>query len=259
MALHSPQTLRKFAKRLAVDEHDRAGRLAAIAGSLMRESPTIPEPNFNTISGRDIRSLFEMYDAHFFEGMLTQTLDTTPITFRSSSRMTSAGGKTSSWRPQRNGPISRFEIAVSSTLLFRTFSGDDVERPVTVTGLECTNRLQALMRVMEHELVHLTELLGWDTSSCRQDRFHSIAFRVFGHTDHRHALVTPREQAASQGIRPGIQVQFEFEGRTLRGVVNRVTKRATVLVPDKSGVRYSDGISYSKFYIPLSLLTPVDS
>ena len=259
MSIHEPHALRKFAKRLAVDDDERAARLSVIADNLLADSPTIREPNFTRISGADVERLFHGYDQKFFGGLLVKTLHDIPIEFRVSSRMTSAGGKTGSWRLKKRSAITKLEIAVSSTLLLRTFTGDEISRPITVTGLECSNRLQALMRVMEHELVHLTELLGWDVSSCKQDRFHSIAWRTFGHTDHRHALVTPREQAASQGIRPGIQVQFTFEGRRLQGLVNRVTRRATVLVPDPSGHRFSDGMHYQKYYIPLSLLTLVDA
>jgi hypothetical protein len=36
--------------------------------------------------------------------------------------------------------------------------------------------------------------------------------------------------------------------------VNRVTKRATVLVPDPAGLEFSDGTRYRPYYVPLSLL-----
>ena len=153
--------------------------------------------------------------------------------------------------------LKRFEIAISSTLLSQTFSDDEAERTVRVTGVECRTRLDALMRVMEHELVHLAELLGWDSSSCTQDRFQTIAWQVFGHTDHRHALITPRERAAAVGVRPGAHVRFEFRGKPLQGVVNRVTKRATVLVPANDGEQFSDGNTYRKYYVPVTMLEPI--
>ena len=110
------------------------------------------------------------------------------------------------------------------------------------------------MRIMEHECVHLCELLCWDASSCRQERFQGIAHRVFGHTDFRHALVTPQEHASKLGILPGTAVSFEFEGKRLHGIVNRITRRATVLVPDSAGERFSDGRSYHRYYVPIQLL-----
>jgi hypothetical protein len=67
-------------------------------------------------------------------------------------------------------------------------------------------------------------------------------------------MITRRERAAVSGIRPGARVKFDYEGRPMQGVVNRVTKRATVLVEDPGGIRYSDGKRYAKYYIPISWL-----
>jgi len=39
------------------------------------------------------------------------------------------------------------------------------------------------------------------------------------------------------------------------GTVNRITKRATVLVEDPEGEPYSDGKRYRKYLVPLQLLT----
>jgi hypothetical protein len=46
-------------------------------------------------------------------------------------------------------------------------------------------------------------------------------------------------------------VTFLFEGRPLTGRVNRLTKRATVLVEDPEGERFSDGRRYRKYYVPI--------
>ena len=54
--------------------------------------------------------------------------------------------------------------------------------------------------------------------------------RLFGHTDFRHDLITPQEVAAAGGVEAGCTVRFVMSGETLVGKVNRVTKRATVLV-----------------------------
>jgi hypothetical protein len=61
------------------------------------------------------------------------------------------------------------------------------------------------------------------------------------------------------GIRPGVKVRFRFDDIERTGVVNRVSKRATVLVEDRQGRRYSDGKHYTKFYVPVQLLEPVDA
>jgi hypothetical protein len=49
-------------------------------------------------------------------------------------------------------------------------------------------------------------------------------------------------------------VRFSFEGVQHTGIVNRISKRATVLVEDNRGVRYTNGKRYAKFYVPLQSL-----
>ena len=48
-------------------------------------------------------------------------------------------------------------------MLFDGFG--DADRRVSVCGLECENRLQALQRIFEHEMVHLIEQLCWEHSN----------------------------------------------------------------------------------------------
>jgi hypothetical protein len=148
-----------------------------------------------------------------------------------------------------------YEISIASTILFDGFSGTD--RLVAVCGIECRSRLEALQRIFEHEMVHLAEQLCWATSNCAAERFQAIAARFFLHRAHTHNLITRRERAAEVGIRIGSHVTFIFEGRQLTGRVNRITKRATVLVADPDGVSYSDGLKYRTYYVPLASLKSV--
>ena len=80
---------------------------------------------------------------------------------------------------------------------------------------------------------------------------------MFGHKQSSHQLITPAEVAEKdRGIGVGSKVVFEFNGKRHTGFVNRVTKRATVLVPDRRGDRYDDGRAYLKFYVPIARLRP---
>ena len=251
------QKLIQIVKRQKVDPAERQRRVELIADQMLTSSPCVQEANFTRIHPDDLQLLYELYDDLYFDGLIRKTFDQNRISFRVSPRMTSAGGKTSRWgHPLRTRDL-RYEIAVSSTLLFQSFR--DPEQTITVTGLECDNRLQALLRVMEHELVHLVEMLLWTDSNCSLHRFQDIASNQFGHTKHTHNLLTPKENARREfGVQTGRRVRFDFEGRKLEGIVNRVTKRATVLVQDPSGVRYSDGKHYQKYYIPVQQLEVVD-
>jgi hypothetical protein len=43
----------------------------------------------------------------------------------------------------------------------------------------------------------------------------------------------------------------------LVGMVNRITRRATILVEDSRGKRFSDGRHYVKYYVPIQQLRPI--
>lgn len=155
-------------------------------------------------------------------------------------------------------PQQHFEIAIATTPLFETFR---TEAQALVGGLVCFNRLDALQRIMEHEMVHLVEMLLWNSSSCSGSRFRKIIERIFGHTESKHRMLTPREIAKKRiGISLGDTVSFEAHGQRIQGTVNRISKRATVLVPTTSakGIRFTDGNFYLKYYVPLSRLQPAE-
>jgi len=234
-------------KLSAAEIEDRFGRVEA---TVLTQSPFLRQANFDRIHPRDLELLCRACDQIVFGGQLSAALGNTPIGFRLSNRMTSAGGRTSRLR-FRDGTL-RYEIAIACGLLFQSFS--DQDRSIQVCGLHCANRLQALIHIFEHELVHLVEFLCWGDSNCSGSRFQEIAGRIFGHRSHKHELITWKERAWTSGIRRGSLVSFDFDGRRLQGRVNRVTKRATVLVEDETGQRYSDGRRYRTFYVPLSAL-----
>ena len=226
------------------------GWTRGIGGDLLVRSPHVREPNFTRIRQDDLAYLFAAYDDRFLNGLCGEIVGPDRLTFRLSGRMTRAGGKTT--RFERPGGARRFEIAVATSILFDGFGGDDPE--VTVCGLPCANRLEALQRIFEHELVHLAEWLCWDASHCGRSRFQGIARRLFLHRAHTHQLITRSGRAARVGVGVGSRVTFAFRGRRLTGRVNRITKRATVLVEDAGGDRWSDGRRYVRYYVPLGEL-----
>lgn len=243
--------LRTF-ERAEIDSHQRE-----IHAQMLTLSRTITHPNFTRIGRDDLLRMIRMYDDRFFGGKILPVAMAEGLTFGISSRMTSVAGKLVTHYPtgKRTGP-RKFELVLSSTLLFQTF--EDVDRPVEVTGRKCRDRLEAMQRVAEHEFVHLIEMLVWNNGNCSEARFQSIAHRYFAHTDYRHQLITQRERAAIKfDIRVGDRVKFLHDGKTLIGRVNRITRRATILVDDPKGEPFSDGGRYSRFYVPLERLKKV--
>ena len=247
----------KLVESTTLDAGQIAAGTAEIHAVVLDKSRYLDAPNFSQIHPADLERLFAEYDGRFFDGQIKESLDEVPLHFRLSKRLTRSGGTTTCYTDRRSGK-RRYEIGVSTAILFECFTGDD-HRPMTASGILCRDRLDALQRVMEHELVHLIEILLWDKSSCSQTRFHSITRRFFGHLNNKHQLITPRERAIVKfGIQPGMAVRFRFDGIERTGVVNRINKRATVLVEDPTGVRYSNGKHYAKFYVPVPMLEPVE-
>jgi hypothetical protein len=215
---------------------------------------------FTTIGVADLRLLFGLYDATFFDDLLGLMLadDTRGrLDLRLSSRLTQTAGKCTRRRlPSVPGRVEgvEYEIAISSVLLFQTFRSEG--EVATVNGLDCRDRLEALQRVFEHELLHLAEYLAWGDSSCKAPRFQTLARQIFGHADVVHQLMTSRRLAAEiHAIRVGDRVAFTHDGVRRIGVVNRITRRATVLVESTEGLLYSDGKRYATYYVPLGLLS----
>ena len=228
-------------------------------GKQILNSKSMEARNFARVSKQDLENMAEAYDALFFKGLCLPLARSYGLTFRLSSRMTRAGGKTT--RTINRGTRSRpgkthYEIALSTSLLFQSFRqpGDTIR----VCGDDCPDRLTAMQRIVEHELVHLSEMLAWIHSDCSANRFQSIARNMFGHTEHRHELITQQERAAKEfNIKAGTHVAFQYEGKLLHGIVNRITRRATILVEDPRVTRYSNGQRYLKYYVPIQQLRPI--
>lgn len=241
-----------------------AERNELVYQEMLRHSENVRAGNFTALGPADLRLLFGLYDVGFFNGLLGRMLREDGIgevALRPSPRMTRAAGKTYMRRERRRTAAGvvvqvEYEIAVSSLLLFQNFHAPG--RSVTVGGLVCRDRLETLQRIFEHELLHLAEFLAWGRSSCAAANFHALSRRIFGHEGVTHDLVTPRERAAEvYQIRVGDRVSFEHDGRRRVGVVNRITRRATVLVEDPEGQPYSDGRRYMTFYVPLPAISKV--
>ncbi len=258
--LDTQRNLAELLSRPIAAWNQRDGWQQSIGKKVLTASKAMETRNFHRVAKQDLESMAEAYDQQFFSGLCLPLARSYGLSFRLSSRMTRAGGKTTRtiFRGTRSKPSrTHYEIALSTSLLFQSFRkpGDSIR----VCGHECHDRLTAMQRIVEHEMVHLCEMLAWIQSDCSAGRFQTIARNMFGHTEHRHELITQQERAAKEfNIRAGARVAFPFEGTVLQGVVNRITRRATILVEDLRGVRYSNGKRYLKYYVPIHQLRPID-
>jgi len=237
-----------------VPAREMATRQRCIRDHLLLNSSNIHAHNFKVISPADLGMLFQLTDEFFFAGELGRFVEANfdkPLSFRLSTRMTKAGGTTTMTSGSKQKE-TEFEIAVATTPLFSSFGNETMAK---VGGVKCQSRLEALQRIMEHEIIHLVELLGTGDSNCQARPFRTLVRSYFGHLESNHQLLTPADIARQRlGIRCGDLVVFDIAGKRHQGLVNRITKRATVLVKDPTGDEYCDGVSYAKYYVPLPML-----
>jgi len=219
-----------------------------IYSKLLKKSENIHQGNFKSIGSNDLRFLFLQYDHYFFDSYFRENYRD-KIAFRLSQRMTKTGGSCKYLKRSK-----AYIITLSMTLIFQTFM--DVQREIVVNGITCNDRLEATMRILEHEIIHLLEFILYGSSSCSKPQFKTLSYNIFSHTAVTHELVTQAERAyKSLNLKVGDDVEFKYDEQKLQGTISRITKRATVMVKNASG-QYSDkyGNRYLKFLVPLSWL-----
>ena len=136
---------------------------------MLLSSRSIDGPNFRKVSSDDVSRMIRLYDERFFGGKIVAEASSEGLSFSLSSRMTSVGGMLVTQYPDGiHRGRRRFELVLSSTLLFQTF--EDVNRPIKVAGCLCRDRLEAMQRIAEHEFVHLVEMLIWNDGNCNEPR-----------------------------------------------------------------------------------------
>ena len=230
------------------------GKRRKVRANLVNHSSNITGGEIKRISNLDLKLLFEQYDTHFLKGYFSKQFKG-ELQFSLSNRMTKSAGKTQSPRniKELSPEQEQYEIKIGTGFIFNY---GHLEREKKVNGLQSRDALDALQLVFEHEICHLVELHCCKESSCSRDRFKTLAFNLFGHTEIYHHLPTTNEIAAVKyGFAPGVPVRFVAEGKLYRGIIHRINKRATVMVPAPEGV-YQDtqGNKYNKWYVPLPAL-----
>jgi len=225
-----------------------------ISGLLMKKSKNIKSETVSALSAADLDILFGLYDEIFFENWFKQNYKG-KLKFSVSRRMTRSAGLTRC--PRNINGIRPEELVIEVKIgVDFFFHYGLVEGSGTVGGIDTGSSLEALQLVLEHELCHVVEFILFGSSSCKGERFRTMAGNLFGHTESCHKLPTHRQIAFSAlGLKIGDSISFNYEGRVLTGILYSINKRATVMVRDNSGLLADrQGRRYSKYYVPLSLI-----
>lgn len=235
-------------------EPEIRAKKALLREEFLNDSINISSGEIERISEGDLEILFRLYDKYFFNNYFKEKF-TGKLKFSLSRRMNKSAGKTIV--PKNISTLSEekqsFEIRIGVNFFFRYY---DLEREKIVGGIVTSDSLHALLTVYEHELIHFLEFYIYGNSSCKGERFKKIAFNIFGHKDVYHSLPTSREILSKNlNIHPGDSVCFNHDGKSFKGIIYSINKRAAVMVLNNRG-NYVDskGNRFDKFYVPLQLL-----
>lgn len=225
-----------------------------ISKIIIKDSINIKNNTIKEMSPLDIKILFELYDSIFLNNWFENNCKG-KFKFSLSKRMTKSAGLTLC--PKNISTIKPENVVIEIRMgVDFFFQYQLLERNKIVCGIETNSSLEALQIVLEHEICHAIEYICFFKSSCRGDRFKTIANNIFGHTSSYHQLPTNREIVSKKlGINIGDKVSFTSKGKQLNGFIYRINKRATVMVQDKAGL-YADkqGNRYTKYYVHLNKL-----
>ena len=183
------------------------------------------DPNF-TSPPNILQSLFKLYDEYFFNNQISEIMEEKNITlkFAYNSRLTSVAG-----RCDRDG--CKYDIYLSTPIILGTFNKD--EKIHHTGGLQCKNRLECLMIVFEHELIHF--VIGIVHGHWKKDKiykshglfFQDLSNAYFGHTEYYHRLKDHGEASKNNGKREdfnvGDYVQY-YASKTNQSVVGVIYK-----------------------------------
>ncbi len=240
--------------RLIQTQQEAGRKRAEIRSSFISASPHLSGGAVTRMAASDLELLFSLYDATFFHSYFTGPFAGL-ITFSLSTRMSKSAGKIIYPRNLKDLPPEqeKYELRLGITLFFDYYR---LSRDKKVNGIHTRNALEAFLLVFEHELCHLIELHLFRQSNCKRQRFKTLAYNLFGHTESYHQLPPSREIAAEQfKLHIGDRVAFTVENHNLEGIIHGINKRATVMVPDCNGAyRDAQGRRYAKWYVPLPSL-----
>ena len=190
---------------------------------------------------RDLAFIFNLYDKHFFSELLSETVS---VSFDLSTKYTKTPGMV-----KYSAKANEAKITVSIPLVFDAFIEN--HNGYHVNGIYCQCPIEAILRVLEHEIVHICEYIMYKTTDCSGSRFSKMAFELFAHTENPEKLgVDAPDVILSRSFKKGDLVTFIEHDRKHTGEIINITNKATVLV--------GDNYISKKYSVPLDMLRKVD-
>lgn len=239
---------------LKYNESEIEKKRESIRNELFSLSKNITSGKITRISNMDLSILFQLYDKYFFNHYFRNNFKD-KIIFVLSKKLTTNAGSLSYHKNNKSFSPDKitYTLKIGVNFIFKYYT---LNRNKPVSGIISKDALEALQLVFEHEICHLIEYHLLNYSSCKKVFFLTISNNIFGHKETFHALPSEKEIAYKKyNLKIGDEVYFKNNNITLKGIINRITKRATVMVPDKNGIYMNkNGERFIKWYVPLSEL-----
>lgn len=209
--------------------------------------------DIGNLNAAHLYKMIKLYDQAFLNAFISDNIDC-EIKTSISHRMTKSAGKTiTKYEINRNGKLIDYEIRIGISVITGLHLSD---RRVNVAGITVTMQMEALQLILEHEICHIIETHITGKTSCRGKLFKALSYNLFRHTQSIHQLPSSLEKAMNtHGLQLGDNVNFNYKSIDYSGIITAITKRATIMSPDKNGTFIDKkGNRYLKYYIPLDLL-----
>ncbi len=145
-----------------------------------------PDGDFDDLTAETVAVAFDMIDREFFANAITDV-------FRYHGRRIIFRIVGDNELPTQGGSFSRagFDhyVSINIDMLRRSLDEVGEKGVVIVCGQECRTKLEAFLRILEHELVHLVVYTNWiTTDDPHGNEFLAVGFTFFRHIACTHAL-----------------------------------------------------------------------
>ncbi len=177
-------------EKLPPATENMVGKRAYIKRELLKHF----NPALSDLSDKHLDIMFGLYDRVIFNNILTINKGSDTLSFGVNIRDKNKGGI---YLFSSNGYVRSHKIMVSKPLIISLFKNGEAE--LKSNGLICRDRVEAMMNIFEHEMVHMyCQLMGYSRKipsgkgkmyySSHGKLFQELAYRFFRHTDFRHEL-----------------------------------------------------------------------
>jgi hypothetical protein len=197
--------------------------------------------HFTSLTPKMLEHLFKLYDRYFFNRKISKLIDGDKrcslkfIVNKKDKKTTTAGIAEMEWDNRSCNMVMKFP----QSLYLKIFNKDINER-YRVNGVMCSDRLQCLQYVFEHELTHLLMYMyEWYNKveiPVHGDEYKSLVKKLFGHTKIKHSLLAgdARLELKDSEIKLGKRVSFKQDTKLLKGEIVELKGDKTIVKVGKN-------------------------